>query len=141
MTIYAVLDTNVLVSAMPTRKTDAATSRVLKAVVDLNIVPLYNHQILKEYEIILHRKKFEFSESQIEQIISIITDLGISSDRVKTDEYFRDESDIVFYEVALSKNGAYVVTGNIKDFPRKPIVVTPSEMVQVLEDAGLIERL
>jgi hypothetical protein len=36
--------------------------------------------------------------------------------------------------------GAYLVTGNLKHFPKKPIVVTPSEMIQILEDNGVIEK-
>jgi hypothetical protein len=33
----------------------------------------------------------------------------------------------------MSKEDAYLVTGNIKHFPRKPFVVTPREMVEILE--------
>ena len=40
---------------------------------------------------------------------------------------------MVFYEVALSRDDAYVVTGNLKHFPKKPIVVTPAEMISILE--------
>ena len=43
-----------------------------------------------------------------------------------------DESDRVFYEVALSKEDAYLVTGNQKHFPVTPIVVTPAEMLEIL---------
>ena len=39
---------------------------------------------------------------------------------------------MVFYEVALSKEDAYLVTGNIKHFPKTPIVVTPAEMIEIL---------
>ena len=35
-------------------------------------------------------------------------------------------------EVTLSKDDAYLVTGNIKHFPKKPFVVTPAEMVEIL---------
>jgi hypothetical protein len=38
----------------------------------------------------------------------------------------------VFYEVALSKDDAYLVTGNTKHFPKKPIVVTPAQMLEIL---------
>jgi hypothetical protein len=41
------------------------------------------------------------------------------------DEVFPDSNDIVFYEVKMSKEGAYLVTGNIKNFPKMPFVVTP----------------
>lgn len=44
-----------------------------------------------------------------------------------------DPKDVVFYEVALSKEDAYLVTGNKKHFPNKPIVVTPAEMVEILQ--------
>ena len=46
-------------------------------------------------------------------------------------EWEKDEN-AVFYEVALSKEDAYLVTGNIKHFPVSPIVVTPAEMVEIL---------
>ena len=41
--------------------------------------------------------------------------------------------DAVFYEVALSKDDAYLITGNTKHFPHTPIVVTPAEMLEILE--------
>lgn len=47
-------------------------------------------------------------------------------------EQMPDESDRVFYEVALSKDDAYLVTGNQKHFPKSPIVVTPAEMLDIL---------
>jgi hypothetical protein len=43
------------------------------------------------------------------------------------------KKDVVFYEVALSKEDAYLVTGNNKHFPQSPIVVTPAEMIKILE--------
>lgn len=49
-----------------------------------------------------------------------------------SDEFFPDPKDVVFYEVALSKEDAYLVTGNTKHFPKKPIVVTPAEILEIL---------
>lgn len=45
----------------------------------------------------------------------------------------QNEDDRVFYEVTLSKDDAYLVTGNQKHFPKTPIVVTPAEMLEILE--------
>ena len=59
--------------------------------------------------------------------------MGVLSDRVESQEYFPDPKDVVFYEVAISKDDAYLVTGNTKHFPKKPIVVTPSEMLEILK--------
>ena len=36
--------------------------------------------------------------------------------------------------VSASVEDSYLVTGNIKHFPVKPFVVTPAEMVRILED-------
>ena len=58
---------------------------------------------------------------------------GISTERVTSFEHFPDPKDVVFYEVALSKDDAYLVTGNKKHFPQTPIVVTPAEMLEILQ--------
>ena len=55
-------------------------------------------------------------------------------DPTASQETFADEDDRVFYEVALSKEEGYVVTGNTKHFPKSPIVVTPAEMMQIIQE-------
>ena len=68
-------------------------------------------------------------------MINLFKEHGISlSSTSKTDENFIDKDDIVFYEVALSKEESYLVTGNIKHFPKKPFVVTPAEMLQIINE-------
>ena len=59
-------------------------------------------------------------------------DKGIMMERLSSGETFPGASDAVFYEVALSKEGSYLVTGNKKHFPKAPIVVTPAEMMEIL---------
>lgn len=53
--------------------------------------------------------------------------------RTNSDESFLDPKDVVFYEVALSKEGSYLITGNTKHFPRKPIVVSPAEFMEIFK--------
>ena len=60
--IHAVIDTNVLVSALLTSKSDTATVQVLEAIMNGQIIPLYNEDIISEYEIVLNRPTFLFSE-------------------------------------------------------------------------------
>ena len=59
---------------------------------------------------------------------------GIHLDPTASQDTFSDEDDRVFYEVALSKEEGYVVTGNTKHFPKSPIVVTPAEMMQIIQE-------
>ena len=53
MICYAVIDTNVLVSALPSSKDDTATVQVLGKVITGEIVPVYINVITKEYREVL----------------------------------------------------------------------------------------
>ncbi|MBO4918028.1 MAG: putative toxin-antitoxin system toxin component, PIN family [Bacteroidales bacterium] len=133
MKVYAVFDTNILVSALISRRSDTAVVLALETMLSGEVIPLYNDEILQEYEEVLHREKFDFPESLVDAIICQIKKDGIASERIHTDETFPDLTDIVFYEVALSKEDSFLVTGNIKHFPMNPIVVTPSEFLKLIE--------
>lgn len=130
--IYAVIDTNVFVSALLSRHPDSATVQVVNTMFNTGICPLYNSDIIAEYQEVLHRKKFCFPPEAIDSIINTIQENGINAERIHSSESFPDPKDIVFYEVALSKDDAYLVTGNKKHFPQTPIVVTPAEMIEIL---------
>ena len=63
---------------------------------------------------------------------AVVTD-GLNLDRTSAEGVdFPDPKDIVFYEVALSKEDSFLVTGNVKHFPVKPFVVTPAEIVKII---------
>lgn len=130
--IYAVVDTNVLVSALWTKNDKAPTYRLLQLMQQGVFIPLYNEEILTEYVEVLGRPKFPFSKESIATIIDFMREYGIESNRIPYDAEMPDEDDRVFYEVALSKDDAYLITGNLKHFPTTPIVVTPAEMLEIV---------
>ena len=132
--IYAVIDTNVFVSALLSRHSDSATVQVVNAMLKKGICPLYNQEIIDEYQDVLHRGKFRFPSEAIDSIIQTVQESGVSSERIASSEHFPDPKDVVFYEVALSKDDAYLVTGNKKHFPQTPIVVTPADMLEILKN-------
>ena len=129
---YAVFDTNVLVSALLSKRLDSPTVLILNLVLEGTIILLYNEEILEEYKDVLHRDKFGFSDDRIETLMEVVG-TGLSFERTDSKELFSDPDDAVFYEVALSKDGSYVVTGNVKHFPQSPIVVTPAEMLTIIQ--------
>lgn len=129
---YAVFDTNVLVSALMSRRSDSPTVALLDYVVDGRIILLYNEEILNEYDDVLHRSKFDFSDERIHAVIELVR-TGLQLNPTESGEPFPDSDDRVFYEVALSKDGAYMVTGNLRHFPKTPIVVTPAQMREIVE--------
>lgn len=133
--IFAVIDTNVIVSALISSNLESNPVKVFRAIVQERIVPLFNDEILEEYKSVLSRPKFHLDLPLIETVIKAIIADGLNIDRALTaDIDFPDPKDIVFYEVALSVEDSYLVTGNIKHFPVKPFVVTPAEMVRILAD-------
>ncbi len=48
--IYAVLDTNVLVSALLSKSAESTISRLIHAVIDGRITPMYSDEIIDEYK-------------------------------------------------------------------------------------------
>lgn len=132
--IYAVIDTNVIVPAVISKQLESNPAKVFRAIVQERIVPLFNDEILDEYRAVLSRPKFHLAQSVIEIVLKAIMTDGVSMDRTPAEEVdFPDPKDIVFYEVALTKEDSYLVTGNIKHFPVKPFVVTPAELVRMME--------
>lgn len=61
---------------------------------------------------------------------------GIFVDAKDTGIILKDPKDVVFYEIVMEKrksDEAFLVTGNIKHFPTEPYIVTPREMLTILE--------
>ena len=136
MKYYAVYDTNVLISSLLSKNVDAATVRVVDAIAERRIIPLYNQEILEEYEDVLRRKKFSFSVERIQLILKVIRQFGIEVNPDPTGEVLVDMDDLVFYEVVMEKrdDDAYLITGNIRHFPQRDYIVTPSEMIAIMEE-------
>lgn len=132
--VYAVIDTNVFVAALLTKNADSATVKVFEAVADGLITPLYHNDILEEYAEVLGRPKFRFSKAKIGTILEMIKKYGIEVFPKPTGEIFIDMDDLIFYEVAMEKrdDDAYLVTGNQKHYPVRDFIVTPSEMIEIL---------
>ncbi len=139
MTYYAVIDTNVFISALLSKNSDAATVKVLRAILDGRIVPLYHNEILTEYDEVLHREKFHFKEKSVQMVLTAIKEFGIEVFPQPVGEIFVDMDDLIFYEVAMEKRNddAYLVTGNQKHYPIRNFIITPNEMINLLEDNGM----
>lgn len=132
MKVYAVIDTNVIVSSILSNHSDSATVLVRDNILDGKLIPMFNEEILAEYKDVLNRPKFKFPSALVKAVLDGITSVGLYMERTDSGEFFPDPKDAVFYEVALSKEDSYLVTGNTKHFPKSSIVVTPAEMLEIL---------
>jgi putative PIN family toxin of toxin-antitoxin system len=134
MTCYAVIDTNVLVSALLSSHDDAATVLVVGKLFSGEIIPLFSDEIMKEYNEVLRRKKFHFSEEAVCMLLQTVEKYGEHVVPTPTGELLPDTKDLPFYEVVVEKqeDNAYLVTGNMKHFPAKPFIVTAKEFLDIL---------
>ena len=130
--VFAVIDTNILVSALISHNSNASTVRVVESMFMGLLVPMFNDDILAEYEEVLHRKKFRLTEEQIHLVVDWVKEQGVDASRIAYNGDFPDEDDRVFYEVSLSREDSFLVTGNLKHFPKTPRVVTAAEMIEIL---------
>lgn len=140
MLYYAVIDTNVLVSAM--LKWNSVPGNVIELVFTGSIIPIYNSEILKEYREVLSRPKFHFTEDIVDDVLESLENRGISIEAETVDIVLPDPKDRVFYEVVLEERKAeeaYLVTGNIKHFPIETFIVTPRKMLDLVLSATVTE--
>lgn len=135
MKYYAVIDTNVVISSM--LKKGSVPNIIIEYAIRGDIIPLLNNEILLEYEEVLLRNEFGFDENDVKNFMNKIKENAIILERTEVDEIFLDEDDKVFYEIALTGRSfaeAYLITENIKHFPAKYFVVTPRQMLQIIEN-------
>ena len=134
MRCYAVVDTNVIVSALIAKNPDSPPRQVFRAMLSGDIIPLYHSDILDEYEEVLGRKKFHLKKETIQTVLEAIRQFGVEVMPRPTGESLIDMDDLVFYEVAMEKcdDDAYLVTGNQKHYPVRDFIVTPAEMWEIL---------
>lgn len=108
--------------------------QVLKRLFGNDVGFFYSDSIEREYKDVLNRPKFNFSKENIDYLLGSIKQYGILVNPQPSGIALLDMKDLPFYEVVLEKreDNAYLVTGNIKHFPKEPFVVTPRELLDIL---------
>jgi putative PIN family toxin of toxin-antitoxin system len=129
--VKIVLDTNVIVSAL--MNVIGIPAKILSLVLNGRVQLLYDNRIIFEYVEVLSRKEFGFSL----EIINGMMDYFKHDDEFINAEYlnikFSDETDKKFYEVYKSGKAQYLVTGNIKYFPKEDAIIIPKEFMEILD--------
>ena len=136
MKYYAVLDTNVLVSAL--LKNGSVPWQVAEEALHGDIIPVLNDEILSEYEDVLNRPKFKFEKRAITVLINELKKRGVFAEAGLIEDVIPDPKDVVFYAILMEKRKeeeAYLVTGNLKHFPMRTYIVTPKEMLDIIREA------
>ena len=128
MKTLIVFDTNILVSALWRRPSNAA--HIIDLVAANYLQPCHNAQILTEYKSVLLRPRLKFSANDVNNLLDLIIKEGISILSPISTIPFVDESDRKFYDVARSC-GAILITGNTKHYPKEPFILKPAEFLEL----------
>ena len=83
----------------------------------------------------LCRDKFHLASATIQIVLRAFKIYGVEVMPQETNELFEDPDDKIFYEVALAKqvDDAYLVTGNQRHYPVRDFVITPAQLISILE--------
>ncbi len=130
---YAVIDTNVLVSAALKWKSIPGT--IIDLAFNDVIIPLVNKAIMNEYQAVLLRPKFHLTETIVSNIVEEIEIHAVNISEEHLDIDLPNPKDKVFYEVTMEarkETDAYLITGNSRHFPVKPFIVTPRQMLDII---------
>lgn len=131
----AVIDTNVLVSGLLSSNSISSSSVILDRVRLNLLMPVYNREILVEYNDVLRRKKFGFYERFVRDVIRTIVQNGME---IPFDDSYcpdiPDSSDRFFLHAFEQSKafGAYLITGNLKHYPVNERIVSPGEFISYL---------
>ena len=133
--IYAVIDTNVIVSALITKNANSPVVEIMKKAFAGEFKLLINESIFAEYREVLGRPKFGLDQDRIDDALSYLSKIAISIEVPSSGVILPDLKDAVFYDVALfhQDKKASLVTGNIKHFPNTVFAVTPREFLDKLK--------
>ncbi|MDR2951975.1 MAG: putative toxin-antitoxin system toxin component, PIN family [Treponema sp.] len=126
-----VIDTNVIVSAL--LNINGTPAKLLSLILNGNVKILCDNRIIYEYIDVLSRKEFEFPKVLIDDLIGFFKREGefVNSEYVKIK--FSDDTDKKFYEVYKSGKAQFLVTGNIKHFPKEDTIIIPKDFMQIYE--------
>jgi putative PIN family toxin of toxin-antitoxin system len=118
-----VLDTNVLVSGL--LNPHGPPGQIVRMVAAGDIVLCYDARILDEYRKVLRHEKFDFDAEHVENLMDEIKASGLPVAARPLTLALPDADDEKFLEVAIAGKARYLVTGNIKHYPkRKKMTVT-----------------
>lgn len=137
MTVYAVVDTNVIVSSLLTSNRDSPTIAIVESIREGRIVPLYSRYLLSEYREVLGRSKFSLPENVCEGLLSLFMQRGKHIEPTQVDVDLPDTDDAPIFLITMETRDleSYLVTGNVKHYPPLDYVVTPKRMMEILQKA------
>lgn len=137
--IRVVLDTNIVVSAL--LQPLGPPAQVFLLAVSGSIQLCVSGSVYAEYEDVIRRPRLRRDESVITATLHSVREKGLWVRPTEAVRACGDPDDDIFLECAQAARAAYVVTGNIRDFPaswRDTRIVTARRFLEIM--SGEIEE-
>jgi putative PIN family toxin of toxin-antitoxin system len=132
--IRAVIDTNVLVSAMIASSGNEAL--VVMAINQGLVTPCISPEILKEYSDVLLRPRFGFPANEVDALLGMLRRRGDFLDPGPIARISPDPDDDKFIACFLAGKADFLVTGNKRHFPQPQRtgarVVNAAELLELI---------
>lgn len=132
--IRAVIDTNVLVSAMISSAGNEAL--LLMAISQGVVAPCFSAEILEEYTEVLLRPRFSFPRSEVRALVNLLRLKGHDLGSICPIEVSPDPDDDKFIACVLAAKAQFLVTGNKKHFPADQLggakLVNAAELLEII---------
>ena len=132
--IRAVIDTNVLVSALISPSGNEAL--IVLAVSQGLLTACVSREILQEYAEVLARPKFSFRQDEIGSLLQLLNSNGENTVPEPLSLTLPDPEDRKFLACAKTASADFIVTGNKRHFPQNIC-----GEVEVLNASELLDRM
>ena len=133
-TPYAVVDTNVIVSALIAKSEETPPRKILTAVMENRLIPVISESIMLEYRAVLLRPKFNLRPDFVDDFLRDFRAVSLPASPTMQAESIPDPKDLPFLEAfrQLDEENAWLITGNLKHFPNDPRIVAPRDALTFL---------
>jgi len=136
--IRVVFDTNILFSAAYKRV--GVPAQVLDLVVPGILTPCISDAVMAEYQDVLTRPILRPHAERAREVLALMAKFAVQVSPAQKLSLCSDPDDDRFLECALAANAAYLVTGNVRHFPKNyqpvQIVATRQLLNRLIEEFG-----
>ena len=125
-----VLDTNVVVSGL--LKAEGPPGQILDMVLEGALELVVDHRILEEYGSVSRRPELSILPDDLRQFLEFVATVSTHVEAAPLGLALPHQADAVFVEVARSGDVPFLVTGNLRHFPRIPEAVSARGFLDTL---------
>lgn len=135
--IRVILDTNIIVSAL--LQPAGPPAEVFLMALSGRVQLCLSGAIYAEYEEVIRRPRFRRAEATIVSTLTAIRERACWVRPTESVQVCGDPDDDIFLECCQASEAAYLVTGNLRDFParwRATEVLTPRQFLDAIASPG-----